>query len=125
MYDPPQGLAGTYAYSLADTTRLRYVRDSAATSHHLTFLPCPVVSDDMRVGYAIGDEVYIKSMRTGRSTLMYVAPPGSSPRPLAFLPNQGMLLFSQRFYLGYTSTHRIGMLDTERKVVHRLELNVN
>lgn len=123
-YDPRRHLAGTYAYSLADTTRLRYVPDSAATSRHLPYLPNPVVSDDMRVGYAIGSEVYIKNMRTGRSRLLYVAPPGSDPRPLAFLPNQGMLLFSQRFYTGYATTHRIGILDTEQQVVRPLELNV-
>ena len=109
-------LSGTYAYTLSDASSFKLIKDKVASEHQLNYLPNLTVSPQKTVAYAIGDELFVKDMKTGFSEKVYSGPAHSNPYPMAFVGTQNMLIFSETFKESDQSTvgvFRINLLNLE------------
>lgn len=106
IFDPRKKLSGTYAYSLSDSTQFRLVKDSTTAAHQLNYLPNLISSAQKTVVFSVGDQLFAKNMRTGKSRLVYAGEVRSNPHPMSFIGNQNSLLFSET--LSGSSTAKYG-----------------
>lgn len=93
--DPRQKLSGTYVYSFADSTSFKLVKDKIADEHQLSYLPNLTTSSRKTVVYSIGDELFVKSMKTGSSENVYTGPMRANPHPMDFVGTQNAIVFSE------------------------------
>ena len=93
--DPRQNLSGTYVLSLDAPEQLQLVSDEAVAARGLSYMPRFTVSAQGQVAFAIGNELFIKNMKTGRSEVVQIAIPLADPRPTAFVGETTMLIYER------------------------------
>jgi|GEM_PF-4372997 len=94
--DIRHNLSGTYVFSLSDSTNFRLVKDSVAAAHQRDYIPNLTVSAQRSLVYSISDDLFVKNMRTGHSSLAHTGQPHSNPHPMSFVGNQNIVMFSER-----------------------------